>query len=133
MSTINVKRGDPITAELLNQIANGHAAAGIRSSGNISARRSSDGSIQITGTFTGVFVGVVASGGITARSSTTLGKGTVEIWVKPGGATAYVDSGLSVSVDSTSSTTGGVPSTTWVTCGYQDDGTAVLLNVDCGN
>lgn len=134
MSDINVRPGDPITAQLLNDIANQRTAAGIRSTGGISSRQNPDGSIQISGTFTGCFVGIVKTGStITARSSATLGSGPVEIQVKSPVTGNYVDSGISVTVDSISSTTGGVPAGTWVVCSYQDDGTPTLQSIDCGN
>ena len=134
MPEINVKPGDPITAQLLNDIANGRAnASGIRATGGITARQTADGSIQISGTFTGCFAGIVGSAGITVRSSLTLGIGLVEVYIKNPSTGSYVDSGLSLAVDSISSTTGGIPSGTWVACMFQDDGTPTLMSVDCGN
>jgi hypothetical protein len=131
MATIQVRRGDPITAALLNDIASGRSAAGIRATGNISARQTASGQIQITGQFTGCFVGTVDEDGITARSGTTLGTGEVDIMVKDPATGDYVDSGLAATVDSVSSTAS-IPSGCWVTGFFQDDGTATLLNVDYG-
>jgi hypothetical protein len=133
LSTLNVRPGDVLTAELINALAHGQRAAGIRASGGINVRQTASGQIQISGTFTGCFVAIVGTAGIGARSGSTLGNGNVEIQVKGPSTGAYVDSGLSVTVDSISSTTGGVPSGTWVVCSYQDDGTPTLTSVDCGN
>lgn len=130
---LNIRPGDPITAQLLNDIANGRYAAGIRATGGVTVRQTPGGQIQIAGHFTGCFVGVVNSGGLTARSGSTLGNGSVEIQVKNPATGNYVDSGMAMTVDSISSTTGGVPSGTWVVCQFQDDGTPTLTSVDCGN
>jgi hypothetical protein len=128
-----VQRGDVITADLLNELGAGMPVAGIRATGGIDARQNPDGSIQISGKFTGCFVGIVDSGGISARSGTTAGTGNVKVQIKNPSSGDYVDSGLILEVDSISSTTGGVPSGTWVVCSFQDDGTPTLTTNDCGN
>ena len=129
----DVRRGDIITLELLQKLYNGEPAAGIRATGGITARQTPDGGIQIAGSFKGCFVGIVGSGGISARSGTTLGTGQVTVQVKNPSTGHYASSGISIAVDSISSTTGGVPSGTWVVCSFQDDGTACLTSVDCAN
>jgi hypothetical protein len=80
-----------------------------------------------------VFIGIVGSAGISARVGNVLGSGPVDLQLKDPTTGDYVDGGQTIFVDSVSSTTGGVPSGTWVTCGWQEDGTGTLLNVDCGN
>jgi hypothetical protein len=88
--------------------------------------------LRVTRTPRDLFVGIVLSPGITVRSGLTLGSGPVEIYTKDPSTGAYVDSGTQINVDSVSSFAGGIPAGCWVTCGYQADGTATLLNVDYG-
>lgn len=135
-SNINVRQGDIITAQLLNELANQRVAAGIRCDGCIDCRQNPDGSIQITGNFRGCFVGVTGSGGITAydASTDTPGTGMVTVRVKDPTTGNYVDTGLSLTVDYMSTTTGGLSSGVNVVGMYQDvDGTPTITSVDCGN
>jgi hypothetical protein len=48
----DVRRGDLITLELLQQLYEGHPTRGIRASGGIGARQTPDGQIQIWGSAT---------------------------------------------------------------------------------
>jgi hypothetical protein len=127
----NFKRGDILTAELLNQLVRDRAID-VRGSGGISVRSSGGRSIQITHSFTGLFCGK-ASGTISARSGNTFGSGNVAIWVKDPSTGNRVDSGIVLACDNLSSTTGGIPTTTWVAGFFEDDGTPVITTADCGN
>jgi hypothetical protein len=133
MAYVDVRKGDVITAELLKELGRGNPVGGVRATGGITSRVDTAGNIQITGKFTGVFWFVVASGGLSARSGSTPGTGSVEIYVKNPSTGTYVDSGIALAVDYISSTTGGVSSGVWGIGGFEDDGTPTVISLDCGN
>jgi hypothetical protein len=133
VADINVRPGDVITAKLLMEIANAPApAAGIRGGGGILTRQTSGGQVQIAAKFTGLFVGT-ASGTISARSGSTMGSGSIELQVKDPSSGNYVDTGIALTCDNLSSTTGGIPTGAWCAGFFQDDGTPLITTVDCGN
>jgi hypothetical protein len=133
----NFREGDEWGADTLNQIISALQGLGvdIRVGPGLYGRRSASGQIQIS-MASGLkfpFVGTVGTSGISIRSGATLGHGTVHVYVKTPGTQVYVDSGRTEDCDNISSTTGGIPSGTWVVCAYQEDGTPVVTSVDCGN
>lgn len=134
----NYRPGDVLTADTIDQVIDGlnNPNFDVRGDG-IDVRKGVHGQIQLRSVNSyaqGIFKGKVTSGGITARTSDSVhGTGNVEIWVKNPSTGHYVDSGVVQGVDYISSTTGGLPSGTWVNCGWQEDGTAEIISVDCGN
>lgn len=86
--------------------------------------------VRLAGPLFGVYVGVVASGGISARSSGTPGTGNVTIQTWNG--TALASLGITVVAKSISSTTGGIPSGTYCIV-LRICGAYWLISVDCGN
>jgi hypothetical protein len=127
----NFKPGDILRASDLNDLVRDRSID-VRGDGGISVRSSADGQVQIIHHFTGAFAGT-ASGTITTRVGTSLGYGTVEIFVKNPSTGSYVDSGIALTCDNLSSTSGGIPSGTWVAGFFQDDGTPLVMTADCGN
>jgi hypothetical protein len=128
----NFRSGDELSAETLNQIVRDQAIE-VRGSGGVSIRSAGPRSIAITQKFTGAFVGV-ASGDITARVGGALGIGDVELWVVDTSSGDYVDSGILLEdCDNLSSTTGGIPSGTWVAGFFTDSGGPLIMTADCGN
>jgi hypothetical protein len=127
----NFKAGDVLTAEMLNALVRDHAID-VRGGGGVSVRSSGGRSLQIATHFTGAFTGK-ASGAISARASATLGTGNVELYIKDPSTGGYIDTGILLAVDNLSSTTGGIPDTTWVAGFFQDDGTPLVMTADCGN
>ena len=78
--------------------------------------------------------GKVASGGISARSSdSSHGTGSVDLWAKDSSTAAYADTGIKVTVDYISSTTGGLTAGTWVNLMARSDGGYEIVSVDCAN
>lgn len=127
----NFKRGDQITAEMFNSLMRDHPIE-VRGEGGITVRSSNGRQIQVTHSFTGLFTGIT-NGTITARSGSTMGTGDVDIQVKDPSSGDYVDSGITLTCDNLSSTTGGIPDSTWVAGYFQDDGTPLITTADCGN
>lgn len=135
----NFRRGDTLTADTINDIIDrqNNPDFDVRGDG-IDVRKGVRGQIQLrnagNSSVQAPFMGVVATGGITARVSGTLGTGTVEKWVKNPSTGVYEDSGIAVKfVDSLSSTIGGIVAGSWVAVGYQEDGTPFVTTSDCGN
>lgn len=125
--------GDEISAALLNELAEGRPSGNITGGGSLTVRQSAGGNAQVISNFTGAFVGV-SSGTITARVGATLGVGDVELWLKDISTGDYVDSLILLQdCDNLSSTTGGIPTGTWVAGYFQDDGTPLIMTADCGN
>lgn len=79
------------------------------------------------------YVGVVQSGGISARSGSTPGTGSVELYLLNVGGNSIVDSTQAVTVFSFSSTTGGIASGTYCWVEEDIDGNFWITAVDCGN
>ena len=77
------------------------------------------------------WVGVVQSGGISARSGTTPGSGSVKLYALVGGV--LVDAGQTVTVYSISSTTGGILSGAYIMVAQDAFGNWWVESVDCGN
>ncbi len=77
-------------------------------------------------------VGKVDGGGITARVGTTPGTGTVSFY-QLNDSGVLEDSGDGDTVYSISSTTGGIPSGTYVMCEQDVNDDYWVVSVDCGN
>lgn len=107
----------------------------LRTSGGISGRVSGKQiSLWLDQQVVVLAKGKVASGGISARTSDAdHGTGEVEIWIKSTSSGTYSDSGMKVTVDYISSTTGGLSAGVWVGIGQYGDGHWEIQNVDCAN
>jgi hypothetical protein len=131
----NIKPGDLITAQLLNELIDRkHQPLTIKGGAGLNVR-SSEGQVQLSLTkFANYMVkGKVASGGITARTSdTSHGTGKVEVWAKNPSTNAYADAGYTISVDYISATAGGLAAGAWVNCMRRADGGWEIVSVDCG-
>lgn len=88
------KPGDPITADLMNEIIRGQQRPAVRVIGSDSARQGSNGQLQIAiDKRRGPYI-VKTTSAITAISGTTLGQGTAELYVRTPGTTNLVDTGI---------------------------------------
>jgi TctA family transporter len=86
--------------------------------------------IRLAGMIFSVYVGVVATGGITARSGSTPGSGNVTLQTWDG--TALASLGITKKAYSISSTTGGIPSGTYCII-LRICSAHWLISLDCGN
>ncbi len=79
-------------------------------------------------------VGIVDTGGITARSGTTPGVGSVDLyWLNNATPRIFVTRNITVTCYSISSTTGNVPAGPYVMDEQDDLGDWYLVSIDCGN
>ncbi len=77
-------------------------------------------------------VGIVDTGGITARAGTTPGSGPV-VFYQLNDSGVLENSGDGETVYSISSTTGGIPAGTYIMCAQDANDDYWVVSVDCGN
>ena len=128
-----VKPGDEITAQLFNALRQAIIETTIIPGLSVG--------IQVTQTNAGTMISVrstqryvgITTSTITARSGTTPGSGTVELYLYSTPNDDLEDTGQEVTVRSFSSTTGGIPTSTY--CFVEDDldNNFWITSVDCGN
>jgi hypothetical protein len=95
-----VRQGDVITAALLNELAMQRMAPGIRSSGGISSRQTSDGQIQVWGTPSGGVFECMPSALVPGATGTwpnlTLVSFTVDVYQAVSGSLTLIVSSATV-------------------------------------
>ncbi len=80
------------------------------------------------------YVGVVGNGGITARTNTSAGFGTVFTWNFNVNTGQFTNSNTSLTCYNISSTTGGITNGAWVGYSYRTTSNIPVIDmVDCGN
>ena len=77
------------------------------------------------------FVGVVQSGGISARSGTTPGKGNVELYLRDPSSGNLLDLGGTVTAYSILSTSGGIAANTYVILTLDQNNDYWITAMDC--
>ncbi len=129
-----IKPGDELTSRWLNDVRRAAVEGSIASLGaGLEGSPSPNGwSISLKAPASGASGSVVkTSSTITARSGTTVGSGTVDFYERVG--STLTATGLSDTVYSYSSTTGGIPSGTYGFAQRDRTGDWWLISVDCGN
>jgi hypothetical protein len=131
----DIRPGDPITAQLLNELISRKThAIPIRVSPPLQSR-SSDGQLEISlikSSLPFVIKGKTDTGGISARTSDSAhGTGKVNVWNKSSITGVYVDAHVKIDVDYISSTSGGLAAGVWVNCIKRPDGGYEIVSVDC--
>ena len=128
-----VHEGEEISARLVNAIIAALRQAIIQPDGSTGIRI-----IQTpAGTTLSVrqparYLAVVQSGGITARSGSTPGTGSVELYLLNVGGNSIADSTQAITVFNFSSTSGGIASGTYCWVEEDIDGNFWVTAVDCG-